>query len=771
MTWVGRSLKRFEDAPLLTGRARFVADAAIGARAVRFVRSPIAAGRIAGIDIPDGVSAVTGADLIGVKPFRPRLNRPDFTPIEQPILPADRVRFVGEPVVAVIAETPEAAEDAVDRVDVRFEPTPAVTDFASALKSDAPRVHDHAPANTVVDAKIRPPAVEAAFAAAAHTVTIEIRSGRQSAFPLETRGARADYDPATGRTTLTVSTQMPHIVRTGLADVLGMREDDLRVIAPAVGGGFGQKMCPTPEYVVLIWLARRMKGSFAWIEDRHENLMASFHGRDQAHTVKGAFAADGKLLAIDVDLLCNIGAYSCFPVTHGVEPLMAMAEFPGPYDFPAYAARARAITTNTCSMAPYRGVSRPVITLAMERLMDTAAAKLGLDPVAIRRRNLVATFPYTSATGIKYDAGAYREALEIAAEKVDLPGFRARQIAARTDGRYLGIGFATFNERTGYGTPAFAPRLMEVTLGYETVEVAMDPSGFVEARIGASPHGQGLATTLAQIVADELGIAPDTIRVIHGDTDRTPYGWGTFASRGIVIVGGACKIAAAKLAVRLRALAATLLQADAGKIELADGRAALAGGPSSIAIADLARAAYHQAHQFKDQPDIGLSARASYDPAGTFSNACHVAIVEVDVETGGVRLERFVAVEDAGRLVNPTIVDGQVRGGIVQGIANALYEEILYDRTGNILTTSLMDYAVPTAAEIPPIELHHLETITDASITGAKGVGEGGAIGAPAAVINAVADAVAPLGVAVYEMPIAPQRLRALIRAATGKQR
>ncbi|MSP51296.1 MAG: xanthine dehydrogenase family protein molybdopterin-binding subunit [Alphaproteobacteria bacterium] len=770
MTWVGRSIKRFEDAPLLMGRARFTADIAVGARAVRFVRSPVACGRIVGIDIPRGVVAFTGDDLKDVKPFRPKLNRPDFIAVDQPILPTDRVRFVGEPVVAVVAESPEAAEDAADRVILHIDAGTPVVNMASALRANAPRVHDHAPDNTLVDAKIRNEAVDSAFAEAAAVVAIEIRSHRQSAFPLETRGARADFDPASGRATITVSAQMPHIMRTGLADVLGMREADLRLIAPAVGGGFGQKMCPTPEYAVLIWLAKRLGASVAWIEDRHENLMASFHSRDQQHTLKGAFAADGRLLGIDIDLRCNVGAYSCYPITHGVEPLMAMAEYPGPYDFRGYAVRARAIATNTCPMAPYRGVSRPAITLALERLMDTAAKRLKLDPVEIRQRNLIATFPYTSATGIRYDAGTYREALDGAAALVDVSAFRARQATERGNGRYLGIGFSVFNERTGYGTPAFGPRMMEVTPGYETVDMVMDSSGGVEARIGASPHGQGLATTLAQIIADEIGVAPESIRIVHGDTDRTPYGWGTFASRGIVLAGGACKLAAAKLADRLRGIAAHLLQKSPAAIEFKHGVASVRGETASIAIAALARAAYHQSHLFKDQPDVGLVTRATYDPAGTYSNGCHVAIVEVDTETGGVRIERFVAVEDVGRAINPAIVDGQVHGGIVQGIANALYEEIMYDDAGNILTTSLMDFAVPTMAEVPTIEVHHLETITDASITGAKGVGEGGAIGAPAAIVNAVADALEPFGVEINEMPITPQRIRALLRAHEGQR-
>jgi carbon-monoxide dehydrogenase large subunit len=518
------------------------------------------------------------------------------------------------------------------------------------------------------------------------------------------------------------------------------------------------------EYVVLVWLARKFRSSFAWTEDRRENLIAAFHSRDQHVELEGGFDARGKLIALDADVVANIGAYSCFPTTCGVEPLMAMAELPGPYDFRAYACRARGVATHTCTMAPYRGVSRPVITFAIERLMDKAAAEFGQDPVDIRRRNLIERFPYTSATGLKFDEGSYLETLDKAAATIDMPMFRARQDRARASGRFLGIGFCTFSERTGYGSPAFAARGMEITPGWEHVEVVMDPSGLVEARIGASPHGQGLETTLAQLVADELGIAPGAVRIVHGDTDRTPYGWGTFASRSLVISGGATLLAARKIRTKLLTVASHMLEAAPEDIVLENGHATVSGTDRTAAIAVLARAAYHQTHRFKGDITPGLSESAYYDPPGTFSNACHVAIVEVDVETGGVRLEKFLAVEDAGRIINPMIADGQVHGGIAQGIGNALLEEIVYDALGNIQTATLADYMPPTAHEIPPIELHHIESPAASSITGAKGLGEGGAIGAPAAVINAINDALAPFGVAIDEIPATPQRIRAALR-------
>src|SRR5262249_19752375 len=344
-------------------------------------------------------------------------------------------------------------------------------------------------------------------AGAHRVVSIEVRSRRQNATPLEARAGHAVFDPLSGRVTLTCATQMPHLMRTAIADLIGMPESDLRVIAPDVGGAFGKKLSLVPEYVVLVWLARKLKSSVAWTEDRRENLLASFHSRDQTIRLQGAFDAEAKFLALSAEVTANVGAYSCYPTTCAVEPLMAMAELPGPYDVRAYACIARGVPTNPCPMAPYRGVSRPVITMALERLMDAAAAQFAIEPVEIRRRNLIGTFPYTSATGLVFDEGSYRQTLDMACSALDLAAFRRRQADARERGRFLGIGFAAFSERTGYGTPAFAARGMGVTPGWETVELTMDPSGYLELRIGASPHGQGLRTTLAQLVADELGVS------------------------------------------------------------------------------------------------------------------------------------------------------------------------------------------------------------------------------------------------------------------------
>jgi carbon-monoxide dehydrogenase large subunit len=764
MTWVGRAIRRVEDPALLTGQGRFTADLP-AAHWVRFVRSPVAAGKIVKIDAPQGTTVITIADLTGVKKITPVLHKFNYKPIGQPVLADRQVRFVGEPVAAAVAASAEAAEDIADQVELAIDETTPVIDASAALENGAAQVHAEAPGNVILEGRFKSAEFDAAWAGAAKIVTLDARSRRQNATPMEARAGHAAFDASTGRVTLTCTTQMPHLMRTAIADVLGMPEADLRVIAPDVGGGFGQKMSLAPEYIVLVWLARKLKSSVAWTEDRRENLIASFHSRDQAIALSGAFDKNAKLIALKANVIANVGAYSCFPTTSGVEPLMAMAELPGPYDFRHYECRARGVLTNTCTMAPYRGVSRPVITFALERLMDKAAAAFAIDPVDIRRRNLIDKFPYTSAIGLVYDEASYQQTLEMAVAAIDLPTFRARQKKERATGRHLGIGFATFSERTGYGSPAFAARGMEITPGWETVILTVDPSGFVEARIGSSPHGQGLRTTLAQIIADELGVAPEIIKVVHGDTDRAPYGWGTFASRSLVISGGATLIAARKVRAKLIKIASHLLEAAPGDIVLEDGAAKVAGTDRMVSIAKMAREAYTQTHRFNGEIEPGLTETGTYDPPGTFSNACHVAIVEVDIETGKVAVEKYLVAEDAGRIINPMIAEGQVHGGIAQGIGNALLEEIVYDETGGILTANLADYMPPTAREIPPIELHHRETPSTQSITKAKGLGEGGTIGAPAAVINAINDALTPFGVAIDEIPATPQRIRAALLA------
>lgn len=764
-TWVGRPLERYEDLPLVTGQGTFTADLKADLYA-RFIRSPVASGRIVRITAPDGVRLITARDLAGVKPIHLVLHNYNYIPVEQPLLAGDQVRFVGEPVAVVLAESMEAAEDAADQVELEIEEITPVVTVADALAAGAPLVHDHIAGNLAVDGQFSSgPEPTDVFM----RVRADVRTHREAAFPMEPRQAHASYDRASRRVTLTCTTQSPHLFRTIIADLIGLPEARLRVVAPDVGGGFGQKATLPPEFPVVAWLAQHFRTSIGWNEDRRENLLAGFHARDAELSVEGSFDANGKLLAIEADICVNVGAYSSFPTSFAVEPLMALNELPGVYDFQSYRCRSRSIVTNTCPMAPYRGVARPMVVLAMERLFDNAALAFGLEPTELRRRNLIRHFPYKSVTGLTFDEGSYLETMELAVGTIDIPAFRKRQAEARAQGRYLGLGVATFSERTGFGTSAFAARKMQFTMGWERVEISMDPSGAIEARIGASPHGQGLRTTIAQIIADEIGVSPDKIEVIHGDTDRTPYGWGTFASRSLVIAGGASKLAAQKIHGKLQAIAGHLLEASPGDITISNGIARVEGTDREIAVEELARAAYHQVPRLGDAFEPGLNEAASYDPVGTFSNACHAAIVEVDVETGKVAIERFIVMEDAGRLINPLIVDGQIHGGVVQGIANALLEEIVYDETGNVLTTTLADFLPPTSLDVPSIEIGHIETLTSATIIQAKGLGEGGAIGPPAAILNAINDALAPFGAKINEIPASPRRIHAALKQAKAK--
>ncbi|MEO5665889.1 MAG: xanthine dehydrogenase family protein molybdopterin-binding subunit [Nocardioides sp.] len=783
-TWTGRALPRLEDPAIVRGWGTYVGDVAArdrGCLHARFVRSPHASGRLISITAPAGVTVFTAKDLHDVQPIRAVLHRPDFVAVDTPVLATDRVRFVGEPIAIVIAASESEAEDALDLIEVEIEQLPAVVSTAHAIAPGAPLVHDvefPGDPNTVVDGRMHTDGFDDAFAGAHRVVSIQVSSARQSAMPLEARAAHAAYDRASGRSTLHATLQMPHVTRTGIADSLGLPEDDLRVVAPDVGGGFGAKMTLAREDVALVWASRRMRRNIAWIETREENFLAAWHSREQVYDVDGAFSADGELLALRGDLVCDVGAYCCYPVTWGVEPLMAMAELPGPYRVREYSVRSRGIITNKCPIAPYRGVSRPMQVLAMERLFDVAADELGIDKVKIRHANLITEFPHRSPSGLVLDAASHQETLAAAVELADLEDFRSRQAAALAQGRYLGIGISCFAERTGYGTPAFAARSRPFTLGteqapvitpgFERVILTMDPSGTLTLRIGAAPHGQGLKTTLAQVVCDELGLRPDAIRVIASDTDQTPYGWGSFASRAMVIAGGASMLAAQELAERLRVLAAERLGGLPVDIDLVDGHARVRGSDQpGVAIAVLARDVYHSSHLLPDKGDPALEAVGVYDPSGTFANACHIAEVEVDPLTGRTVITRFLVAEDAGRLINPAIVDGQIHGGIAQGVANALFEELIYDDRGVLVTTSLMDYLPPTVAEMPHIDIVHLETISPASITGAKGVGEGGTIGAPAAIANAISDALKPFQVGVFHIPATPHRVRAAIRSGT----
>ena len=738
---------------MLLGRGRFTSDIARTRLAhAAFVRSPFAAADLGPIDLsqalarPGVIAAFTAADL-GNPSLLATLDRPEFVPTPLPLLAIGQVRHVAEPVAVVIADDPYIAEDAIELVDVDYTPRPAVASIAAAREPGAPQVHQELAGNCLVDLTMfDDERLEEIFATAPAVVGGIFTSGRLAALPLEGRACLADWDDRDQQVVMHVSTQVPHQVRSAVAQAFGLAEHGVRVIAPDVGGGFGLKCVAGREEVALAGVAMRLRRPVRWVEDRQENLTAAFHGHEQRYDVRAAFDAEGRLLGLAAEVDCDVGAYSVFPFTCGVEPLMAATELPGVYKVPAYRARGRAIASNKAPTAPYRGVSRPQLVLVMERLMEKAARELRLDPLAVRRRNMIAPgeFPYRSSNGITYDGGSYLESLDLAEKKITEAGWPAERDRLRGRGLLAGIGYSCFSERTAYGTPAMSQRRMRMTPGYDTAVVRMDPTGEIVVTTGTCGHGQGHETTFAQIVADRLGVDPAQVRLRQGDTDLASYGWGTWGSRSIVVGGGAASRAAEQVARQLRQVAAHLLEASAADIELDGGCARVRGDDAAAtAISELARIVHFQAHRLPEALRYGLEARESFDPPGTFSNACHVAAVSIDPGTGEIRLCRYLVVEDCGVVINPMIVDGQVRGGVTQGVAAALLEQVRYDDQGQPGSATLMDYLAPTAAEICPIEIFHLETPSKVSETGAKGMGEGGTIGAPAAVLNAINDALA----------------------------
>lgn len=760
-SWVGASVPRREDPRLLTGRGRFVDDITLPRMLhAAFVRSSEAHARVVDVDlsevrqVPGVVAAFDAADL-ALGDITALLDRPleEFVPTSMPVLAGDKVRYVGEPLAVVIATDPYAAEDGVEAAVVELDPLDPVVTEAAALAAAGPPVHDEAPGNVLVDVSLfATEGIDGIFDEAHTVVTVEARTGRQNALPLETRGVVADWDDRDEQLVVRTCTQVPHQVRTVLARCAGLDEKQVRVVVPDMGGGFGQKCVVGREEIAAAAAARRLRRPVKWIEDRREALTASFLAREQHYTARAAFTADGEILALESDVVCDMGAYSCYPFTAGIEPLMASAEMPGVYRVPAYRVRGRAVATNKAPTAPYRGVSRPQYVMVMERLMERAARELGLDALEVRRRNLITEFPYRGVNAITYDPGSYRESLDLCEQVLRDEGWPGRTLP---DGRVLGIGYSCFSERTGYGSGAFAARRMQVVPGFDLSQITMDLDGTVTVTTGTLSHGQSHETTFAQIVADRLGLPYDKVKIVQGDTDRITYGWGSFASRSVTIGGSAAAAAAVKLGDQLRALAAHLADADVDSAEL-DGRGGVRAGDRTFSYAELADVAYLRAHLLPKEVGPGLTATASFDVGGdgTFSNATHGCVVALDPGTGGVEILRYVCVEDCGVAIHPRVVEGQARGGIAQGIAGALFEQVVYDELGQPLAPSFMEYKVPTAAEIPDVRIEHLETPCAFTADGAKGAGEGGTIGAPAAVLNAVNDALRPTGVELDSTPL-----------------
>ncbi|CAL8969910.1 Caffeine dehydrogenase subunit alpha [Rhodoplanes serenus] len=790
---VGARVRRVEDRRLLSGAARYLDDIRRpGMLHLGFVRAQAAHARITDIDtsalsdLGAEIRVFTGQDTSGLSIKAPAGHDPKSAALpdghqgywrmqdsEQPLLADGVVRFVGEPIAAVLAEDAYVAEDAAERIAVAYEALPVVATMAQAQDPSIPPLFEGWTSNVYIERQMAGGDLAAARAAAAHVIRRTYYNQRQAGVPMEGRGVIAAYDPADRVLTVWSSTQIPHLVRTYLAEELGFPESRLRVVAPEVGGGFGVKGQVFVEEVLVAWLALKTGRPVKWVEDRREHLVASIHARDHLHTLTAYVAADGRLLGLEADITVDVGAYSTFPFTAGGDPGMAAKVLPGPYDIPAYAATFRALATNKCPLGTYRGVARPSAVFSQERLMDDIAAEIGMDPIALRLRNVVRTFPYKNALGFSYDEGSYAQALERVRDLVaeDRAAARASRASATTR---IGVGVACFIEQSSHGTPDFTRRRVPIETGYIAARVTMEPDGEVTVDIGLQNHGQGHETVMAQVAADALGVAPENVHVRQGDTLTTPYSVGTWGSRGGPLGGGAVHEAALKIAAKLKAIAAHLLQTDASCIALHGGRAVVIGNEGSyVEIRRLARIALRNVDQMPAGMEPGLEAQCSLDgPAdGTYSNAVHAAVVEIDIATGKLRLRRFVVVEDCGTILNPLIVDGQVRGGVVQGIGSAILEHFVYDEDGQPLTTSFADYLMPLAPEIPNIEVHHIETPTPRTPLGAKGLGEGGAIGPPAAIANAVADA---LGVPVSATPLNANALWTLaadIRAAAETDR
>jgi carbon-monoxide dehydrogenase large subunit len=780
---IGAAVRRVEDARYLLGAGRYVADISLpGELHCVLVRSPHAHAVIRSIDVTLAlarsgvVAAFTGADMSAdnVGPMRAFwvIRSADGRPMAEPprfALARGRVRHVGEPVAAVFAETLRAAIDAAESVTVDYAPLPAVIDSRAAREDGAPQLHAEAPGNVCFrwergDAA----AVARAFAAAAHVVSVDLVNNRLVGAAIEPRAVLAVPDPATGRLTVYDSTQTPHHVRRFLAEELGLSESDLRVIAPDVGGGFGYKGKHYPEETIVAWAARRLRRPVKWIASRAEGFLADNQARDHLTRAELALDADAGFLALRVKTLANLGAYvSTFGAA--IPSAIYSSLLAGPYGTPAIHVEVTGVLTNTLPTDAYRGAGRPEACYLLERLADRAARVLSLDPAEIRRRNLIpaTAMPYKTPIGPTYDGGDFPRVFERALELGDYRGFAARR-RATAPRRLRGIGIACYVESSGVAPSRFAGALGARAGFFESAVIRVRPDGGVQAMLGTHSHGQGHETTFAQIVATRLGVPLAKIEIIEGDTDRVPFGTGTFGSRSIAVGGSALDRAAMKIIAKGKAIAAHLLEAAVGDVDFAGGCFTVAGTDRRIDFATVARAAYVPHDYPLETLEPGLEESAFYDPPNfAFSNGAHVAEVEIDCDTGAIQVFSYRAVDDIGTVINPLIVEGQIQGGVAQGVGQALTERCAYDESGQLLSGSFMDYALPRADEVPEIVSEFDESQPCAhNPLGAKGCGEAGSIAAPAAIVNAVLDALAPLGVTHLDMPLTPERVWQAIQAA-----
>jgi aerobic carbon-monoxide dehydrogenase large subunit len=774
---VGSAVKRKEDAALLAGRGSFVDNMTLpGTAYMVVVRSPYAHARIRGVDL-DGVraaegvvAAYSGADLAGdwkgslpcAWPVTEDIKMPPHFP-----LAVDEARFQGDGVAVVIAESRALAKDAAELVEVDYEPLDVAVDVERALEDGAPLVHSDLGTNECYVWKLATDDFDKAIEEADVVVTRRYVQPRLIPNAIEPRSVLAQAGP-TGDVTLWSATQVPHLVRFGMSLTLGIPEARMRVIAPDVGGGFGSKLDVYAEEALAIALARRTGRPVKWTEERSENYVATIHGRDVVSELTLAATRDGKITAVRGNMTCAMGAYLQL-VTPGI-PLLGAWIYAGPYAIPNYSVTFTGVFTNTTPTDAYRGAGRPEATYVLERTMDALAEELGVDKLELRRRNFMTEFPYQLASGLTVDSGDYGASLDKLVELLDLEGIHAEQEArrGRGDPKQLGVGFSTYNEMCGLAPSRILGAIRYAIGGWDSATIRFQPLGSVEVLTGTSPHGQSHETAWAQIAADALGVDFEDVQVLHGDTAVSQLGLDTYGSRSLAVGGVALWHASQKVVEKARQIVAHQLEVAADDLDFADGAFSVRGSPDrSMTIKEVAFAAY-AAHNLPDGMEPGLEESASYDPPNfSWPGGAHAAVVEVDTETGDARLVRYVAVDDVGTVVNPSIVDGQVHGGITQGIAAALYEEGLYDEDGNLQTTTMTNYMVPTAAELPLFELARTESLSPTNPLGVKGVGETGTIAAAPAVINAVVDALSHLGVKDIAMPATPERVWRAIQEAT----
>jgi aerobic carbon-monoxide dehydrogenase large subunit len=776
---VGMPIRRTEDPRLLTGNGEYTADRKPDrALHVAFRRSEQPHATILRIDtsqalIAPGVVAVLTADDVAAdyKPVIPFSRMPNYYATPITALASKKVRYVGEAVVAVVAEDRYLAEDALELIDIEYALLGAVTDPEFAASENAPLLHEEAATNVLIAREFRKGDAVADLAAAHVRVRDRFEMTRKAGLAIEPRSYCAEFESRRDSITLYTSSNIPGIVRDALAESLDLPGSRLRVVAPDVGGSFGSKGSLYPEEILLCVAAKKLRRSLKWTADRLEDISSSSQAFAEIVDAEMGFDQNGIAVALEADVIGDVGAYSIYPWTCGLEPVQVVSFLPGPYKIRSYRGAVRGVATNKPPTGPYRGVGRPISTFVAERLMDMGAKALGIDPLEIRRRNLVREdeFPYRIASGIIWDKAGFVECLEAAVQAGEYKKLRSRQRAARAEGRYFGIGLATYAELTGIGSRIAVAPGMPINTGSETAKIRIDSTGAITAAFGVASHGQGLETTLAQIIADDLGARFDDIRVVQGDSDAVPMSTGTYASRSAVLGGGAAKHASLILREKIKKVASHLLEAAADDIDVTGGRATVTGTDRAVTFKQIAKAVYSDMRTLPVEARQELEASYTYDPVnGTTACATHLAAVEVDPITCFVKIHKYVVAEDCGRIINPMIVDGQVHGGVAQGIGAALYEEVIYDEDGQLVSASLADYVIPSAVEVPHMDVVHIESCS-AVAGGFRGMGEGGTIGAPAAIANAVSDALSALDIQVSILPITPERIFRLLEQARIK--